>query len=162
MYMYIRTRPNHSTANFKPASILLVNRTSIHRPFKSQSICREPSVGATGYLGLTLALSLLRSSNYQVYGIARSQAEAKSLAQLEITPILCPDIVAYSSPLLNAIQTHNISVVVACGADAEAAKLLEVTVAAGQIRIKAYTKEGVVGPKLGFYTRVGLGFMDLA
>jgi nucleoside-diphosphate-sugar epimerase len=32
-------------------------------------------VGATGYIGQALALDLLRSGNYEVYGIARSEVK---------------------------------------------------------------------------------------
>jgi nucleoside-diphosphate-sugar epimerase len=107
-------------------------------------------IGATGYLGQTLALSLLRSGNHAVYGIARSAAKAASLARLEITPVLCPDLVNDPKPVLDAIQQHNISVVVACGADQEAAKVLEVTLAAGNQRLEEYEKLNFIGPKLGF------------
>jgi nucleoside-diphosphate-sugar epimerase len=107
-------------------------------------------VGATGYLGQTLALSLLRSGNHAVYGIARSVEKAAGLSRLEITPILCPDLVKDPKPVLDAIQQHNISVVVACGADQEAAKVLETTIAAGKQRLEEYERLNLIGPKLGF------------
>src|SRR5258708_20699256 len=92
-------------------------------------------IGATGYLGQTLALSLLRSGNHSVYGIARSVEKAAGLARLEITPVLCPDLVSYPKPDLDAIQQHNIGVVVACAADRQIAKRLDVTLAAGRQRL---------------------------
>jgi nucleoside-diphosphate-sugar epimerase len=107
-------------------------------------------IGATGYLGQTLALSLLRSGNHAVYGIARSAEKAAGLARLEITPVLCLDLVNNPKPVLDVIQQHNISVVVACGADQEAAKVLEVTLAAGNQRLEEYEKLNFIGPKLGF------------
>jgi nucleoside-diphosphate-sugar epimerase len=107
-------------------------------------------IGATGYLGQTLALTLLRSGNHAVYGIARSPEKAASLSRLEITPILCTDIVNDPKPLLDAIQQYNISVVVACGADLEGAKVLEATIAAGKRRLEEYERLNLVGPKLGF------------
>jgi nucleoside-diphosphate-sugar epimerase len=107
-------------------------------------------VGATGYIGQILALSLLRSGNHVVYGIARSELKARSLAQLESIPILCPDLVADPTPLVEAIHNENISVVVACGADIGAAKLLEAVVAAGKQRVDAYATESLTCPKLGF------------
>src|SRR5258708_18295484 len=107
-------------------------------------------IGATGYLGQTLALSLLRSGNHSVYGIARSVEKAAGLARLEITPVLCPDLVSDPKPVLDAIQQHNIGVVVACGADREIAKVLEVTLAAGNQRLEQYRMHNLIGPKLGF------------
>lgn len=107
-------------------------------------------IGATGYLGQTLALSLIRSGNHTVYGIARSPEKAVGLARQEITPVLCPDLVKDPQPVLDAIQQHNIAVVVACGADQEAAKVLEVTLAAGKQRLEQYQKINFIGPKLGF------------
>jgi nucleoside-diphosphate-sugar epimerase len=107
-------------------------------------------IGATGYLGQTLALSLIRSGNHTVYGIARSAEKAAGLSRLEIIPVISADLVNDPKPVLNAIQQHNISVVVACGADQEAAKVLEVTLAAGKQRLDAYEKHNFIGPKLGF------------
>src|ERR1700722_2079162 len=105
-------------------------------------------IGATAYLGQTLALSLIRSGNHAVYGIARSAEKATSLSRLAITPVICPDLVNGPKPVLDAIQQHNISVVVACGADQEAAKVLEVALTAGRHRLDTYEKHNFLGPKL--------------
>jgi nucleoside-diphosphate-sugar epimerase len=107
-------------------------------------------IGATGYIGEALSLSLLRCGNHTVYGLARTHSKATSLAKQEIIPILCPDLVKDASPLLNAISTSQISIVVACGADAEAARVLEVVFQAGKERLDAYQKEDLRGSKLGF------------
>jgi hypothetical protein len=108
-------------------------------------------VGATGYVGRALALSLVRSGNHIVYGLARSEAKAKSLAQDEIIPVLCPDFVADSSPFLDTIEKERISVVVACGADQEAGNVLGATLKAGSHRLETLKSAGqVVCPKLGF------------
>jgi nucleoside-diphosphate-sugar epimerase len=45
-------------------------------------------LGATGFIGQKVALSLLRSGNYLVYGLARSAAKAQELAALEIIPVI--------------------------------------------------------------------------
>jgi nucleoside-diphosphate-sugar epimerase len=107
-------------------------------------------VGATGYIGQALSLSLLRSGNHSVYGIARSESKAHDLAKQEITPILCPDLVKDPSPCLSAIKSHNIAVVVCCGADSEAKIVLDVVTSAGKERLEAYKNAGIIGPKLGF------------
>ncbi len=45
-------------------------------------------LGATGYIGSALAGSLLRSGQYTVYGLGRSEAKAKQLAVAEIIPVI--------------------------------------------------------------------------
>jgi nucleoside-diphosphate-sugar epimerase len=107
-------------------------------------------IGATGYIGQALALSLLRSGNHTVYGIARSKNKAQELAKLEIIPVLCPDFINDPQPCLSAISTHNISTVLLCGADGEAQAVLDIIVAAGKHRLEAYEAAKIVGPKLGF------------
>jgi nucleoside-diphosphate-sugar epimerase len=106
-------------------------------------------IGATGYIGQALALSLLRSGNYTVYGIARSQSKAKDLAKLEIIPVLCPDVVDDPEPCISAITTHNIATVVLCGADGEAKAVLDIMVSVGKKRLDAYRRASIIGPKLG-------------
>jgi len=107
-------------------------------------------IGATGYIGQALLLSLVRSGTHTVYGIARSPSKAKELSKLEILPVTCPDLIKNPSPMLSAIKNLNISVVVACGADAEAQKILEVVTEAGKQRLDSYKSHGLIGPKLGY------------
>ncbi len=63
-------------------------------------------VGATGYVGQAIALGLVHSGNHIVYGLARSDHKARSLAQLEIIPVLCEDFAKDPSTLLRAIETE--------------------------------------------------------
>jgi len=107
-------------------------------------------VGATGYIGETLALSLVRSGHHTVYGLARSASKGAALAKLEIIPVLSPDLVNDPQPCLSAIERNNISIVVACGADSEAKALLDLVITAGKQRMRAYESAGIIGPKLGF------------
>ncbi|KAF2428325.1 NAD(P)-binding protein [Tothia fuscella] len=107
-------------------------------------------VGATDYIGQALSLSLLRTGTHTVYGIARSDTKATELSRLEIFPVLCPDLVQDLEPFLSALKTHNISVVVSCGADGEAQELLDVVIEAGRRRLNAYQNAGIHGPKLAF------------
>lgn len=67
---------------------------------------RVLTVGATGYLGQAVTLSLVRRGGHVFYGLARSEANARSLAQLDIIPVLCSDLVNYPAPLLRAIETE--------------------------------------------------------
>jgi nucleoside-diphosphate-sugar epimerase len=106
-------------------------------------------IGATGYIGQALALSLLRSGNHTVFGIARSQSKASDLAKLEIIPILCPDLVNDPQPCLSAITIHNITTVVLCGADSEAKTVLDIIISAGKQRLESYKSANIIGPKLG-------------
>jgi nucleoside-diphosphate-sugar epimerase len=108
------------------------------------------TIGATGYIGQALALSLLRSGNHTIYGIARSQSKAQDLAKLEVIPVLCPDLVTDPQPCFSAITTHNISTVILCGADSAAKAVLDIVVTAGKQRLEAYQKTNIIGPKLGF------------
>jgi nucleoside-diphosphate-sugar epimerase len=113
-------------------------------------------IGATGYIGQSLSLSLLRSGNHTVYGLARSEAKATDLAKLEVIPIICPDIINDPKPCLSAIADHNISVVVLCGADAEAKAVLDLVIIAGNKRLEGYKSAGIIGPKLGFIYTSGI------
>lgn len=108
-------------------------------------------IGATGYIGQALSLSLLRSGNYAVYGLARSEAKAASLSANEITPIVAPDFPSAPDAVLKVIQDQRIDVVAVAGGDEEAANILDVVKQAGQQRLKAYEQAGVhSAPKLGF------------
>ncbi|KAF2103550.1 NAD(P)-binding protein [Rhizodiscina lignyota] len=108
-------------------------------------------IGATGYIGQTLALSLLRSGHHTVYGVARSPVKARSLAALEIIPVICADPAIDGSPLLQAISEHRIDTVAVVGGDQQAHALLELTMKAGLERLELFKKAGVEKPtKLGF------------
>jgi nucleoside-diphosphate-sugar epimerase len=61
-------------------------------------------VGATGYVGQALALSLIHSGNHIVYGLARSNQKARALAQQEILPVLCADFAKDPTALSRAIE----------------------------------------------------------
>ena len=106
-------------------------------------------LGATGYLGLPLAQSLLRSGNYTVYGLARSAAKAKTLTQNEIIPVIGD--VSDPSTFTNLISSVPIDVVIdTTSAYESASTLLDALIAASKSRKAALSKEGAVGPKLGF------------
>lgn len=108
-------------------------------------------IGATGYIGEALALSLLRSGSYTVYGLARSSQKATSLAALEITPILAPDFPSSPGPVLTAITEHHIDTVVVAGGDEEAASIRDVLLQAGRARLDAASADGSPAvQKLGF------------
>lgn len=106
-------------------------------------------LGATGYLGLPLAQSLLRSGNYTVYGLARSAAKAKTLTQNEIIPVIGD--VSDPSTFTNLISSVPIDVVIdTTSAYESASTLLNALIAASKTRIATLSKGGAVGPKLGF------------
>ena len=106
-------------------------------------------LGATGYLGLPLAKSLLRSGNYTVYGLARTPAKAKTLVQNEIFPVIGD--VSDPSSFTHLISSAPIDVVIdATSAYEGAGALLDAITAASKSRISTLAKEGSTGPKLGF------------
>jgi nucleoside-diphosphate-sugar epimerase len=108
-------------------------------------------IGATGYIGQTFALSLLRSGHHTVYGIARTPAKAKSLAALEIIPVVCPDPATDGSPIHQAISEHRIDTVALTGADDQAHVILELLMKAGMERLELFKKAGIHKPmKLAF------------
>ncbi|MCJ1319396.1 hypothetical protein MMC15_004732 [Xylographa vitiligo] len=106
-------------------------------------------LGATGYIGQALALSLLRSGLYTVYGLARSSAKARSLEALEIIPVLGS--VTDSTAYLSLIATAHIDIVVdAAGANLESAQILADVKRVGAERLAAAATQGVRTAKLGF------------
>lgn len=109
-------------------------------------------IGATGYLGKQVANVLVQSGQHRVYGIARSEAKAKSLALNEIIPVICPDPVGEPTAYLNIIRQENIDVVVdVAGAFQGSAKLLQDIKTIGQERLDMFREAGIAnGPKLGF------------
>ena len=99
-------------------------------------------LGATGYIGNALALSLLRN-NHKVYGLARDPASANRLARHEIIPVLAST--EDSDAYIQLIKTAHIDVVVDCvGAKQTSAKVLSDIIEAGKERLKGG------GAKLGF------------
>lgn len=109
-------------------------------------------LGATGYVGHTTALTLVRSGQHTVYGVARSAAKARQLAQDEIVPVICADPVNEPAAYHDAIRTSRIDVVIDCaGANQDSQKLLSGLVAVGRERQRACEAAGLTkSPKLGF------------
>ena len=106
-------------------------------------------LGATGYLGLPLAKSLLRSGNYTVYGLARTPAKAKTLVQNEVVPVIGD--VSDPSSFTHLISSVPIDVVIdATSAYETAPEILKAVSAASKSRIATLAKEGSSVPKLGF------------
>lgn len=108
-------------------------------------------LGATGYLGKRLAETLVRSGQHRVYGIARSEAKAKTLALAEVMPIICPDPVNEPKTYMDTIRNDHIEVIVdVAGANHETAKFLSHAKEISQERLDSYVAAGIKGPKLGF------------
>lgn len=106
-------------------------------------------IGATGYIGQCLALSLLRSGSHTVYGLARNTESAKLLQSREIIPVYgsITDNAAY----LAIIRSAPIDVVVdAASLGPESKILLDSVIAAGRDRYDVAEKTGIRVPKLGF------------
>lgn len=106
-------------------------------------------LGGSGYLGLSLGQSLLRSGNYTVWGLVRSADKAKLLTANEITPIVGD--VTDASTLTKTIDSASIDIVVdATSAYEQAATILKAVISAAKIRLDALAEEKAIGPKLGF------------
>jgi nucleoside-diphosphate-sugar epimerase len=106
-------------------------------------------IGATGYIGQALALSLVRSGGHTVYGLARTPKKAKSLEALEIIPV--KGSVSDSANYLDLIRSANIDIVVdAAGANMESKKILEDLLRVGAERLEAAQRAGIKTAKLGF------------
>ena len=112
-------------------------------------------LGATGYLGLAVGQSLLRSGNHTVWGLARSEAKGKLLAANEISPIIGD--VADLDTLKSAITSASIDIVVDCtSAYEQATSILQAVTEASKIRMDTLSKENAVAPKLGFVYTSGV------
>ncbi|OCK80206.1 NAD(P)-binding protein [Lepidopterella palustris CBS 459.81] len=112
-------------------------------------------IGATGYIGRSLALSLLRSGAHTVYGLARTPSKASLLTSLEIIPILGDFI--DSAAYLAIIASAHIDVVVdVSGVNDGSYKILEDLKKVGSERLEAAQKAGVRTPKLGFVYTSGV------
>ncbi|KAH7178798.1 hypothetical protein DER46DRAFT_676791 [Fusarium sp. MPI-SDFR-AT-0072] len=109
-------------------------------------------IGATGYLGSRICNVLVNSGQHRVYGIARNEAKAKSLAVAEVTPVICPDPINKPDDYLNAIRSFNIDTVVdVSGANQESTKFLADVKAVGQERLNKAKSAGLTyTPRLGF------------
>ncbi|KAL6856367.1 hypothetical protein J3F83DRAFT_753156 [Trichoderma novae-zelandiae] len=108
-------------------------------------------LGATGYVGKRLAETLVRSGQHKVYGIARSEAKAKSLALAEVTPIICADPVNEPAAYMDVVRNQHIDIIVdIAGAHQESAKFLSHAREIGQERLNSYAAANITGPKLGF------------
>lgn len=109
-------------------------------------------IGATGYLGSRLCDVLVRSGQHRVYGIARSETKARSLALAEITPVICPDPINNPAAYLDAIRNFHIDVVVdVSGANQNSAQFLAHVKSIGQERLNNAKLAGLTHmPKLGF------------
>lgn len=106
-------------------------------------------LGGTGYLGLALAQSLLRSGTHTVWGTARSAEKAKLLLSNEIAPVEVD--ITNPDELSKVILDNSINVVVdASSAYEKPGKILEGVIQAATAREKALVKDNIVGPKLGF------------
>lgn len=109
-------------------------------------------LGATGYLGKRLADVLVRSGQHRVYGVARNEAKAQTLAAAEVIPVICLNPVGEPEPYLDAIREHHIDAVVdVAGANQDSAKFLGDVQRIGRERLDGYKDAGSrTGPKLGF------------
>ncbi|KAH7254277.1 uncharacterized protein BKA55DRAFT_689777 [Fusarium redolens] len=109
-------------------------------------------IGATGYLGSRICNVLVNSGQHRVYGIARNEAKAKSLAVAEATPVICPDPINKPASYLDAIRDFNIDIVIdVSGANQESAKFLADVKSTGQERLNRAKFAGLTHiPKLGF------------
>ena len=116
-------------------------------------------IGATGYVGKTVADTLVRSGQHEVWGIARSESKAKQLALGEVRPVLSPDPVNQPAPWVDAIRHNHIDVVVdASTASRDQEKVFALVKTLGTERIernKAPGGWGACGPKLGYIMTSG-------
>jgi saccharopine dehydrogenase-like NADP-dependent oxidoreductase len=117
-------------------------------------------IGATGYIGQALALSLMRSGGYPVYGLARSPEKAKSLEALEIIPV--KGSVSDSTNYLNLIRSANIDIVVdAAGANMESKEILDNPLRVGAERLEVAHRAGALRRQnWGLFIRLAHGSMD--
>ncbi|KAG8738920.1 hypothetical protein FRC10_006389 [Ceratobasidium sp. 414] len=108
-------------------------------------------IGATGYIGNALALSLLRSGDHTVWGIARTKDKARSLAVQEITPILCPDPIHDGGVWHDVVHKHHIDVIVDCSMiSPDVLVTVDALKKLGQERLNTAANEGAKAQKLGF------------
>lgn len=109
-------------------------------------------IGATGYLGQPVTQALVRSGLHSVYGVCRSPQKAKSLAAVEVIPIICEDPANNPEKFLDALRKFKIDVVIDCAAAyGDSTKFLHSVKTVGKERIDTFKEEGVaLPPKMGF------------
>lgn len=109
-------------------------------------------IGATGYIGRRLADELVRSGEHRVFGVARSEEKAKTLASNEVVPVICPDPVSTPTPYLEVIRQQHIEVVVdVAGASQGSMQFLNDVKSIGLERLESHRASGdLKAPKLGF------------
>ena len=99
-------------------------------------------IGATGYIGLPLAESLVRTGNHTVYGLARSSAKAQELAKREIIPVFGD--AGDPSTFEKILSSAPIDVVVDASAAYEhATAILDTYTRHARQRAEDLTKEGI-------------------
>ena len=99
-------------------------------------------LGATGSVGLPLAQSLTRSGNHTVYGLARSPAKAKLLAQHEIVPVLGD--AGDSQTLTSTLESTPIDIVVdASSAYEHTAAVFDAVVSFARTRAQTLKGDGI-------------------
>ncbi|KAG9076694.1 hypothetical protein FRC06_009361 [Ceratobasidium sp. 370] len=114
-------------------------------------------IGATGYIGNALALSLIRSGEHTVWGIARTKDKARSLAVQEITPVLCPDPVHDGGVWHDIVRKHHIDVVVDCSMiSPDVLITVDALKKLGQERLDTAANQGAKVQKLGFLHVCGI------
>ncbi|KAL4747589.1 hypothetical protein BDW72DRAFT_182419 [Aspergillus terricola var. indicus] len=107
-------------------------------------------LGGSGYIGLALSQSLVRSGNYTVWGTARTPEKARLLLQNEITPTTDKD-VTDPVTLSNIVLENDIDIVAdITSAYEQASHILQGVIRAATARRDALADENLVGPKLGF------------
>lgn len=106
-------------------------------------------LGATGYLGLSLSTTLLRTGTHTVYGLSRSPRSTTLLHKNEIIPV--PGDASDPSTFTSVIASAHIDIVIDCSAAYEhTSKVLGAIANAGAERLAAHKAAGITGPKLGF------------
>lgn len=114
-------------------------------------------LGATGFLGSSIARSLLLSGLHTVFGLSRSASKGNALATTEILPVICPDPSNDPSPYLNAIKAHRIDIVIdATAAYGESLSFLNNISKLSADIIKSTSAEDAPSPKLGYIYISGL------
>jgi nucleoside-diphosphate-sugar epimerase len=105
-------------------------------------------IGATGYLGLSIAQTL-RLTSYTVYGLLRSASKAALLTSAEIIPV--PGTVEDPSSYLSVIASENIDIVIDASSTYDGAHaVLQALIGAGKERLQKAGNWNTKVPKLGY------------
>ncbi|QRV78346.1 NAD(P)-binding protein [Ceratobasidium sp. AG-Ba] len=114
-------------------------------------------IGANGYIGNALSLSLVRSGDHTVWGVARTPEKARSLAIQEISPILCPDPIEAGEAWHDVVRKQHIDIIVdASASHGGVLRFLEDIKKLGQERLDIAAKEDVQIQRLGFLYLCGV------